>query len=329
MYGELSSGLPRLSTYGNRIVLADTGDPILLRGVNCSGLEWSEPDEEGFCSAAGISRAEIAFMMKGWNCNIVRLPFNQDWALNGRGNCTSADYLCDLDRVVKWASQYGAYTLLDLQWLQADYPFGGGRNFVAPLPNLKSVDVWHLLANRYRDEPAVLYDIFNEPHDCLPDDPHPLMREDGSFYPATHRRVTMAEWQPWALRLIDVIRAVNPDALVFVCGVNWGYDLRGMPLDRSNVVYSTHVYRNKGANWAEAFGELAATVPVFAGEWGGTTDDQEWGLKLADYFDSLGMGWTAWSWANEPRLVTRFAPTGFGEIVRARLASLCCQHDQT
>ena len=319
MNGELSNGLPILATDGNRIVIAATGQPILLRGVNRSGLEWAEPDEDGFCSAAGISRAEIEFIVTSWNCNIIRLPLNQDWALNGRRGHGAESYLKDVDRVVRWASRAGAYTLLDLQWLDADRPFGGNRNFVAPLPNLQSCDFWHLLASRYRDEPAVLYDLFNEPHDRLHDDPHPLIREDGSLYPPTHRRVTAAEWQPWALRLIDVIRSTHPDALIFVSGLNWGYDLRGMPLNRANLVYSTHVYRNKGSNWEAAFGFLAATLPVFAGEWGGRAEDREWGRSLVRYFDDLGMGWTAWSWSNEPYLVTRFTPTPFGDIVLEQL----------
>jgi aryl-phospho-beta-D-glucosidase BglC (GH1 family) len=319
MNGELSNGLPSLATSANRIVIAATGQPVLLRGVNRSGLEWAEPDEDGFCSAAEISRAEIEFIVKVWGCNIIRLPLNQDWVLKGRGEHSSNDYLKDLDRVVRWASRAGAYTLLDLQWLDADRPFGGSRNFVAPLPNLQSLDFWHVLASRYRDEPAVLYDLFNEPHDRLPDDPYPLIREDGSLYPPTHRRVTAAEWHPWALRLIDVIRSTHPHALIFVSGINWGYDLRGMPLDRANLVYSTHVYRNKGSNWADAFGNLAANLPVFAGEWGGHGEDQEWGRTLVDYFDALEMGWTAWSWSNEPYLVTRFTPTEFGDIVLAQL----------
>ncbi len=320
MNSHLSSGLPRLTILGNRIVVAESAEPVLLRGVNRSGLEWAEPDEDGFCSAAGISRSEIEFIVNGWNCNIIRLPFNQDWALNGRAGHSADVYLRDLDRVIRWASRVGAYTLLDLQWLDADRSFGGNRNFVAPLPNLKSLDLWDLLATRYRDEPAVLYDLFNEPHDCLPDDPHPLIRQDGALYPRRQRRVTMVEWQPWALRLIDVVRLANPDALAFVSGINWGYDLRGMPLDRPNLVYSTHVYRGRGSNWAAAFGNLAAVVPVFAAEWGGQGEDQEWGHSLADYFDQLGMGWTAWSWSNNPFLVRRYEPTEFGEVVRKRLA---------
>ncbi len=161
-------------------------------------------------------------IVRDWGANIIRLPFNQDWVLNGRGGCTAEAYRAALDEVIKWASEFGAYTLLDLQWLDADHPYGGERNFVAPLPNSQSVKLWNLLATRYRDEPAVLYDIFNEPHDRLPDDPYPLNREDGTAYPAGQFRVRMEEWQPWARALIAAIRDRNPDALVFVSGVEWG-----------------------------------------------------------------------------------------------------------
>src|SRR5262245_11839005 len=221
MNGDLSNGLPRLTTSGNRIVVAKTGQPILLRGINRSGMEHSEPDRDGFCSAAGISRGEVEFIVKGWNCNIIRIPFNQDWALNGRGDHGAEEYLEDLDRIISWADSYGSYTLLDLQWLDADRVFGGGRNFVAPLPNRVSIDLWMLLARRYRNEPAVLYDIFSEPHDRLTDDPYRLTREDGSSYPLTQHKVTMTEWKPWARVLIEAIRSLNPLAPIFVSGTDW------------------------------------------------------------------------------------------------------------
>jgi endoglucanase len=319
MRGELSSGLPALTTSASRIVVANSGAPVVLRGVNRSGLEYSEPDEQGFLSAAEMSRAEIRTIVKDWGASIIRLPFNQDWVLRGRGAWPAEAYRAAVDQVIRWASSFGAYTLLDLQWLDAERIYGGDRNFVAPLPNLESIELWNVLATRYRDEPAVLYDLFNEPHDRLPDDPFPLNREDGTTYPGDKYRVTMREWQPWARRLIDAIRGINPSALIFVGGTNWSYDLRGMPMDRPNLVYSTHVYPGKGDNWREAFGDLAATVPVFAGEWGGQDADLKWGRKLIAYFDMLNIGWTAWSWHNDPLLVKKYTPTSFGQIVQAGL----------
>ena len=101
MDGELSNGLPRLTTLDNRIVRADTGATVLLRGLNRSGLEYSEPDEQGFLSAAAISRSEIQVIVKEWGANIIRLPFNQDWVLRGRGSWSADAYRSALDQVIQ------------------------------------------------------------------------------------------------------------------------------------------------------------------------------------------------------------------------------------
>jgi len=185
MNGALSNGLTPLGTSGNRIIGLASGEPILLRGVNRSGLEYAEPDEQGFLSGASISRSEIEFIVKEWRSNIIRLPFNQDFVLRGRLGRSGQEYQEALDQVISWASRFGAYTLLNLQWLDADRVYGGNRNFVAPLPNIESLTLWSTLARRYRDEPAVLYDLFNEPHDRLDDDPYPLNKEDGTTYPSS------------------------------------------------------------------------------------------------------------------------------------------------
>ena len=324
MNGELSNGLAALGTSGNRIISIATGEPILLRGVNRSGLEYAGPDEQGFLSGASLSRPEIEFIVKEWRCNIIRLPFNQDFVLRGRQGRSGEDYQKAIDQVIYWASLFGAYTLLDLQWLDADRVYGGNRNFVAPLPNIESLELWTTLARRYRNEPAVLYDLFNEPHDRLDDDPFPLNKEDGTTYPPGHKSVTMREWQPWARKLTQAVRDENPDALVFVAGTNWAYDLRGMPMDMENIVYSTHVYPNKGRNWAGAFGNLSKSSPVFVGEFGGgdTPGDLEFVQSLMRYTEELEIGWTAWSWSNEPFLVTRYVPTAFGEAVRQKLSDV-------
>jgi endoglucanase len=297
--------LPRLTVAGARI--ADpAGEPVLLRGVNRSGLEYSR---------APIPEAEIDLITAGWRANIVRVPFNQDWALRAEG------YLDLLDAVILRAALGGAYTLLDLQWLDAEHSFGPNRQFVAPLPNFETAGLWRMLARRYGANPAVLFDLFNEPHDRALDDPHPLYRPDGSLYDADHRRVSMTEWGPWAELLIDTIRAEAPETLLFVSGTGWGYDLRGFPLDREGLVYSTHVYPNKGDDWRRAFGFLTGHAPVFAGEFGGRECDLEWGRRLLAYFDALGIGWTAWSFADRPLLVSRetMVPTAFGALVKARL----------
>ena len=110
----------------------------------------------------------------------------------------------------------GVYTLLDLQWIDAETPRGIGQdgsiNRVPSLPDGGSIEVWRILASRYRDRPSVLFDLFNEPHTPMQTDDAPLVgiRPDGGLWRLPARVVGMDEWQPWALRLVAEIRAVHP-----------------------------------------------------------------------------------------------------------------------
>ncbi len=359
-----SAALPPLTTRGAAIVERDSGRPVTLRGVNRSGLEYVEPPPAAgtvaradapahavaragaaaFLDAARLTPDELT-AIAGWGANILRLPFNQAFALDGRAGWPAEAYLTALDTTIAWAAARGLYTLLDLQWLDADTPRGTdprGVNHVPSLPDERTIDLWRRIAARYRDDPAVLFDLFNEPHDPLADDPVPLLGvgRGGDPVPLRSRKVTMAEWQPWALRLAGAIRGEHPGALVFASGVRWAFDLRGFPLrdpagqPLPGIVYSAHVYpwsrigafapRSMEREWTRAFGHLAGEVPLFVAEWGGGPEDVAWGRRLLDYLDRRGIGWAAWSWADWPWLVRDqrrgdFAPTAFGDIVRSRL----------
>ena len=182
-----------------------------------------------------------------------------------------------------------------------------------PVRKARYLDDWHWEQR--------MFDLLNEPHDRVETDPYPLWRPDGTEYPQDHRRVSAEDWKPWAELLTDTIRAEAPETPLFVSGTNWGYDLRGLPVDRDNIVYATHVYRNKGDDWWGAFGHLAETAPVFVAEFGGVDEDVEWGGYLLDYLEDLEIGWAAWSYSDHPHLVTADArTTPFGELVRQRLA---------
>ena len=108
MNGDISHGLPPLCTSGNRIVDTQTGESVILRGVNRSGLEYSEPADGGFLSSAGLSWREVREIVQGWGANVIRLPINQDWVLHGRGGCSAESYRQSLDSVIGWAASAGA-----------------------------------------------------------------------------------------------------------------------------------------------------------------------------------------------------------------------------
>lgn len=266
----------RLATSGRHIVEAATGKPLLLRGVNISGMEYSsEP-------YAGITPDEIRHVIETWNCDIVRIPFVQSRVMD-------PGYVDELKMLVRWLWKLGAFSILDLQWLT---PTSG----VPPEPDLNSISCWDILTHAFIDEPHVIFDLLNEPHD-----------------------IPVDRWVDWAYLLADTVRAKDPERLIMVGGLDWSYDLRGVHLELPGVIYSTHVYPIKGKQWDECFGNRAREVPVFAGEFGGHDEDIAWGKRLLDYFDARQMSWTAWSWRDKPHLQHNLKPTPFGTLVRDRL----------
>ncbi|HEV2173195.1 MAG TPA: glycoside hydrolase family 5 protein [Nitrospira sp.] len=332
MNSQLSYRLPPLITAGNRILRADQMRPVLLRGINRSGLEYSEPDDGGFLAAARITQDDIREMVKGWRANIIRLPFNQDWCLNGRGGFSAEAYLDSLDQVIAWAAEFGAYSILDLHWLDAETIYGTtenpiqGRtaNHVPPAPNEETLTLWRKLAARYKDEPAIIFDILNEPHDVLSDDPHPLnlVGLDGEVTACDETRLMPQQWSRWAGLLTAAIREIKPDGLIMVSGVNWAFDLSRVQVNEPNIVYSSHIYSNRRKrDWKKALGRYR-DIPIFVGEWGGTDEDLDFGTELASVMSERSLGWAAWSWSDFPRLVSDagFTAPAFGSLVRSELS---------
>ncbi|MFN9918920.1 MAG: glycoside hydrolase family 5 protein [Acidobacteriota bacterium] len=273
-----------LGVDGRFIVERATGMPVQLRGVNLSGMEYESARH------AGVTEGELELMLEGWGANVVRVPFVQSRALGERG------YREELRDLVEWIGVRGGYTILDLQWLDRERVWGPGKNRVPPEPDEGSEQVWEVLAREFRGTPWVIFDLFNEPHD-----------------------IGVERWCGWAERLGRAVRAVDEERVLMVGGLDWAYDLRGVRVGLRDVVYSTHVYPGKGWEWEAAFGRRAGSEAVFAGEFGGVAKDLAWGRELLDYFDELGMGWTAWSWRDHPHLQRGGEATEFGELVRERL----------
>jgi hypothetical protein len=242
--------------------------------------------------------------------------------------------MSSLDQVISWAAALGAYTILDLQWLDADTVFGHTRdanqqkqpNRVAPTPDANTIVLWDMLSARYQGEPAVLFDLFNEPHDPLGDDflPIHLVDAEGDVTESDGDYVGAGEWVPWAAYLVGRVRRVRPTGLILVGGVDWAFDLRDVQVDAPDIVYSAHIYPNRAEEaWEKALGR-AGELPVFVGEWGGGDTDLDFGRSLSERMGGLGLGWTAWSWVDYPPLIREpraplYQPTAFGELVRGEL----------
>ncbi len=143
---------PQLKISGNRIVEASGGCTVILKGVDVDGLEFSNNDGP---SSGGIT-ASINYAINTWKANVIRLPLSQD-----RWNTFTWSYRDLVDSIVNLCSENGAYVILDLHWSGEGSPGQATKQY--SMPDSNSTAFWTSVAARYANNPAVLFDLFNEP----------------------------------------------------------------------------------------------------------------------------------------------------------------------
>ena len=295
------------------------GNPIKLRGVNLGGwLQWEGwiwgggftaesvilsrlqglvgPQEaarfeaeiyRGFVAEQDIARiAELGF-------NVVRVPINHRLLEDDDAPFVYKESGWEvLDRLLAWCESNGVYVVITLH----SAPGGQSRLFTADPQqrNLlwqsnenqeRTVALWQAIAERYRHRTIVAgYDLLNEP------DP-------------TSGEELIAFYQ----RIIDVVRAVDPEHLILLEGSNFAQDFSmfSAPLTY-NQAYSFHMYSWFGDDRAEklaAYSALARqhNVPLWNGEFGENTIEII-ESTVALYEDPVYaiQGWAFWTWKKVP-----------------------------
>ena len=116
---------------------------------------------------------------------------------------------------------------------------------------------WPAVA-RYQNDGRVLFELYNEPHNV-------------SWSAWQSGGDTGDGWQAVGMQqLYDTVRATGANNLVVIDGLDWAYDLSGVPARRiegSNILYATHAYVSSGSEmlprfWDVYWGFLTATDPV-------------------------------------------------------------------
>jgi hypothetical protein len=103
------------------------------------------------------------------------------------------------------------------------------------MPDQSALRFWKIVADRYKDNPLVAFDLYNEPNGITPR----VWRDGGTVpgYGHTYKAPGMQE-------LYDVVRSTGADNLVFATTPNYGstfptgFELR----DTRNLVYAAHGY---------------------------------------------------------------------------------------
>ncbi|MGH9084200.1 MAG: glycoside hydrolase family 5 protein, partial [Acidimicrobiales bacterium] len=325
---------PTMTTRGTSI-LDPTGTVRQIRGTNRNGYQLAP---EG-------SKAFNRFGHEGehlwrWGMDVVRLPLNQEFWLEDcaassswvhdsptRPDGSSWRYRELVDEEVRRYTQRGIMVILDLHASSRGEATGcaADGHVLHEMPDVRSVAFWAGVAERYRDEPYVAFDLYNEPHlhDALEApteaEAERIWRDGGAVTYRDRSGLvprTATYWTVGFQRLYDVIRETGATNLVLVAGLHYanrpGVHLT-QPLDATNLGASVHMYCLRCDEVAPddqvryTFGEASGEEPAFGvadrhpvvmtefgtDEWWDSSDNR----RYVEVFEGRGVGWLVWTWA--------------------------------
>jgi len=342
---------------GNTLV-DGSGQVVIPHGVNRMGTEYACIQNTGIFD--GPSDLASVQAMKSWtNLNMVRLPLNEDcWlAINGvNAAYAGVNYQNAIASYVDLLTNNGLYVILDLHW---SAPGSVPATEQQSMPDKEhSIPFWEEVANRFKTNPAVIFDLFNEPFpDCNGqrngDTPAAwtTWRDGGT----EHLRVgdefcSQTTYEAVGMQtLVTKIRATGATNVIMVSGVGWGgimtqwltYKPTDDPLGQ--LVASHHRYRPPNpppsqqwcwawSCWDSQLAPIALQVPLVTGELGEDAADVNCTHAFIDEYmtwaDVNKVGYLGWTWNTSPLycldLITSYdgTPTTYGQRYKSRFAPL-------
>lgn len=251
-----------LQVKGTQLCNAE-GKPAVLRGMSSHGLQWYEE----YAGAQAIRNTAE------WGANLFRAAM-----YTGEGG-----YLSNPGGMEKTAIAVADAAIANDMYVILDWHILSDGN---PMDHVAEAEGFFTrMAARYKNSPAILYEICNEPNGAV-----------------TWER----DIKPYAERIIRAIRKQSPKAVILVGGSTWSQDLHlaaQSPLEGENLMYTLHFYA--GTHGTELRrridSALKAGLPVFVSEWGVSRADGSGGVfqKEADlwldFLDQRGISWANWS----------------------------------
>jgi hypothetical protein len=309
----------RIAVRGNDLI-DGRGDPVTLHGVNIDGGEWQCLYGDAFYGPSDDASIDA---IASWNVNAVRIPLNEDCWLGINGvRIDSAVYRAAIRDYVERLHAKGMYAILDLHWSAPGTTIAHlGANFsgffgMADADH--SPDFWSSIATYFKDDDAVLFDLFNEPNgiswDCW---------LNGCFAPRGFQTAGMQE-------MVDAVRETGARQPIMLGGLDFAGELGQAWLDHlprdpaRQLVASAHTYGL--TNYATNLGPVAAQHPVVVGEVGQLNCDHNYIDKFLPWADKNGISYLAWAWfvgdcAGVPSLISDYdgTPTKYGIGYREHL----------
>jgi len=217
------------------------------------------------------------------------------------------------------------YAILDLHWAAA------GSRVADYQPEMADMDhsptFWQQVANAYKGNNAVIFELFNEPRDIS----WSCWRDGGNC-----SSFNVAGMQT----LVNAVRGTGATNVIALGGLDWSNDigqwLSYKPNDPQNgLVAAWHVYDFNGCMDVTCYnskaGPVVASVPLIMTESNSQYCDTNWWTALLNWLDSHGAGYTVWVWntwggnCSDKSLITDYysaATTWSGQLFKNHLAAL-------
>ncbi|MBD3233820.1 MAG: cellulase family glycosylhydrolase [candidate division Zixibacteria bacterium] len=253
------------------------GEPKIFRGLDMVTITHLKTQNQRGKREYLDWGEEIFRQMNNWGSEITRIQIHPNgWARFGREGVIRL-----IDQAIEWSSNYNMYIFLQYNIIGFPPTQTYGNNYKAATKN-DILEFWNFISEHYKDSKVIaFYELINEPTSTRPMNP------------------TLEDWLLWkefAEEIIDTIRSNDPNSVIIVNGLYWGYDISyaiDHPIDRENIVYGTHPYPQKALykSWEEAFGAVADKYPVFVTEFGfdyiSFLKDREVQKKVFDFLPHL------------------------------------------
>lgn len=247
-------------------------------------------------------------LISQWGFNSIRVPLHynlftlpiEDEPVKGKNTWLDKGFTM-VDDLVSWCEDNDIYLILDLHAA----PGGQGKNadisdYDPSKPSLweseankdKTVALWRKLAERYKDKVYVGgYDLLNETNWGFAGD---TGNENGCGCQDNTPLLNLYT------RIIDTIRVVDSNHLLFIEGNCWANNFNGLhslATYDSNIAFSFHKYWNY--NTDDAINDLLQmrqdlNIPLFLGETG--ENSNTWMTDMVKQMERLGIGWSTWAY---------------------------------
>jgi endoglucanase len=334
-----STGAMSVRVSGNKFISKD-GKTIRLVGVNFSGQQYACAEGWGMFDAPATDASITA--LKSWGITAVRVPLNESCWLGINGVATAyagANYQKAVGDWVKKLNDNGLYVIVDQHMSHNGTVKATDQQAMANRDHAN--DYWKSVAGYFKNSPAVLFDLYNEPYPDSNKDTTAAwtcVRDGGTCPGVGFVAAGMQE-------MLNSVRSTGAKNPVMIAGPEYAGSLKRWmefkPNDPENqLVASVHIYGqplgspyDDQSRWTPEITPVAAQVPIVIGEMGDSDCTHRFSDKLMPFADGLGLNYFAWGWATstcagEPALITNYngTPTAYGIGFRDHVKALNLQN---